>query len=204
MFAFSILIVILTTAMIFIPILGGYLTLIPGGLTLFLPGRLRTMALIACGINIINVLFMSPILRTNATIGLQHQDYKWAAIFLGIALFHGMVAIVVHFKHVRGKNKSTQTVTPTATQPQPVPSAVVTKPAPQSTPATPVAPKSKPEASTTSLSHAKKITETKPAAPSSGKSATKPPAKPQSATTKTTAPANTKPRVAKQVKTKPS
>ncbi|MBF0348078.1 MAG: hypothetical protein HQL81_10465, partial [Magnetococcales bacterium] len=101
MTAFSILITLLSLVIIFIPVLGGYLTLIPGILTLLLPGRLHVMALVIAAINIINVLFMSPILRTNAIIGMERHDYKWVVIFMGLALFHGVAALVVHFRHAR-------------------------------------------------------------------------------------------------------
>ncbi|MEO5326629.1 MAG: hypothetical protein H7829_00115 [Magnetococcus sp. THC-1_WYH] len=113
MVAISVLLVIFSLVFIFIPVLGGYLTLIPGTLTLFLPPRLYRVAMAISGINVINILFMSPILRTNATVGLEHHDYKWAALFLGIALFHGSVATISYFKHVGKRSPKIPTPIPT-------------------------------------------------------------------------------------------
>lgn len=155
MIAISVLLVIISLVLIFIPVLGGYLTLIPGTLTLLLPRRLYHVAMIISGINVINILFMSPILRTNATVGLEHHDYKWAAIFIGIALFHGSIAIVTYFKHI-GK-KTSKTPAPIVTSPIVIiePALPITaKDSPitaQTTPPKPVAPptvKPKPAAST--------------------------------------------------------
>ncbi|MBF0109430.1 MAG: hypothetical protein HQL76_09655 [Magnetococcales bacterium] len=103
MTALAILIALISLALVFIPLLGGYLTLIPGLLTLLLPGRLHWAALAIGGMNVINILFLSPILRTNAVVGVEHRDYKWAIIYLGLALFQGIVALVVHFRHAHEK-----------------------------------------------------------------------------------------------------
>lgn len=105
MIALTLLNVILAVAAIFIPILGGYLTILPGFLTLFLPGRYHLWALVISGLNMTNILFMSPLLRANAAISMQNHDSKWAVLYVGIAMFHGIVAIFVRFKYLRLRKK---------------------------------------------------------------------------------------------------
>lgn len=167
MIALSVLLVVLSLVLIFIPVLGGYLTLISGTLVLFLPPRLYRVAMAISGINVINILFMSPILRTNATVGLELHDYKWAALFLGIALFHGSVAIVSYFKHV-GK-RSPKIPTPI---PAPPTLPVTPKNAPRTARSTPQVPAPSPAATIQPAKLAKlakldrqPVTKPKPAAP---------------------------------------
>ncbi|MBF0139241.1 MAG: hypothetical protein HQL74_03060 [Magnetococcales bacterium] len=105
MIALALLILILSVATIFIPILGGYLTIIPGIFTLFLPGGYHIVALLISGLNIANILFMSPLLLTNAALGMQNHDGKWALVYVGIAIFHGLVALFIHFKYLRLRKK---------------------------------------------------------------------------------------------------
>ncbi|MBF0421675.1 MAG: hypothetical protein HQL73_01645 [Magnetococcales bacterium] len=105
MIVLSILIALLTVVAIFIPILGGYLTVVPGLLTLFLPGRHTIFAAVISGVNIIDVLFMSPILRSNASMGLHNHDYKWATIYVGIVIFHAVAGLFVYFKSRRSRDR---------------------------------------------------------------------------------------------------
>ncbi|MBF0433897.1 MAG: hypothetical protein HQL77_00835 [Magnetococcales bacterium] len=105
MIALILLNVILAIASIFIPILGGYLTIISGILTLFFPGRHYILALFISGLNLANILFMSPFLRTNAAIAMQYHDGKWVLAYVGIAVFHGIVALFIYFKYLRLRKK---------------------------------------------------------------------------------------------------
>ncbi|MBF0356978.1 MAG: hypothetical protein HQL70_00140 [Magnetococcales bacterium] len=86
-----------------IPFFGGYLTLVSGIMAFFVQGRYLWMAIVVVIVNILNVLMLSPLLRANAVGAVKAGDYKWALIFIGLAVVQIVIGLVVFARYVEHK-----------------------------------------------------------------------------------------------------
>ncbi|MBF0446978.1 MAG: hypothetical protein HQL67_02135 [Magnetococcales bacterium] len=91
---------------VLIPLFGGYLTLVTGVMACFIKVRQVWLAITVVGINILNVLMFSTLLRANAAGGIQVGDYKWAVFFIGLAVFQVAVGLAVFFRYMEKKKEA--------------------------------------------------------------------------------------------------
>lgn len=71
----------------FIPLVGDFLTLISGGLAVFVRGPGFGLALAALIVNLFNLFLFSPLKWSNALGGLQRGDYLWMAMLVFLVVF---------------------------------------------------------------------------------------------------------------------
>ncbi|MBF0195179.1 MAG: hypothetical protein HQL71_11525 [Magnetococcales bacterium] len=86
-----------------IPFFGGYLTIIAGIMAYYVRGNYLWMAIGTIVVNILNVLMLSPILRANATGAVQAGDYKWAILFISLAVVQVIIGLVVFYRFIEHK-----------------------------------------------------------------------------------------------------
>jgi hypothetical protein len=86
-----------------IPFFGGYLTIIAGIMAFYIRGNYLWMAIGVVIVNILNVLMLSPMLRANATGAVQAGDYKWAFLFISLAVVQVIIGLVVFYRFIEHK-----------------------------------------------------------------------------------------------------
>ncbi len=109
MIVLAVVALLFSISLIFLPILGGYLTPLPTAMVFWLRGRGYGPALATVGVNLLNVLLFSPILRQNVLIGFQKGDVKWTFIFL---LLIGLQLAAGWFLFTRNRPLSMKAVGP--------------------------------------------------------------------------------------------
>jgi hypothetical protein len=90
---------------IFIPFIGGYLTIVSGIMAIFIRVSYLWIALGVVIGNILNVLIFSPILKSNASGAIQAGDYKWAVFFIGLTVIQAVVGLVVFYRYIEIKKE---------------------------------------------------------------------------------------------------
>ncbi|MBF0453735.1 MAG: hypothetical protein HQL72_02830 [Magnetococcales bacterium] len=85
---------------LFIPLFGGYLTLISGVMLFFVRVNYIGLSLGAILINILNVLLFSPLLRANAVGAIQAGEYKWAFFLIALVVLQVGVGITIFLRYL--------------------------------------------------------------------------------------------------------
>lgn len=86
---------LLSLAMIFVPLAGAYGTAASGLVAALAWGRGFTMGMAAILINLVNVLLLSPILYLNKNAGLEKGDSTPLYILIGLALIQIVYGILL-------------------------------------------------------------------------------------------------------------
>lgn len=122
---------------IFVPLLGGYLSVFASLMAVFVRGRGFYLAMAASIINLVNVLFLSPILRINAVEAVRHKDYKWGVMFIMLGLLHAGAGLIIYFRNTNKNLKKPQSDSPPRTGESFSPESVDLKPMKTARKATP-------------------------------------------------------------------
>lgn len=100
--AAAIFAVIVSILYIFVPIFGGYLTIITALMVNFIRTEHLWLACASVVINTINILTLSPLLKANATGGVKAGDHQWAIYFiilLVVQIIFGIKALLAYIDH---------------------------------------------------------------------------------------------------------
>ncbi len=99
MMLFGVLVLIVSILLFFIPLFGGYFTIIPAILAIFVGRKGALYALIGVILNGIHVMMLSDFIRFNAVSGIQQHNYVPAAIYIGLSLLQVIAGVVIWFRH---------------------------------------------------------------------------------------------------------
>ncbi|MBF0212860.1 MAG: hypothetical protein HQM00_04745 [Magnetococcales bacterium] len=102
MVVLGVVVVVISLLLLFVPLVGGYLTVLPGLLALLVGRSGAKWALIGVGINGIHVLFLSDFIRFNAMSGIRDRVYLPVLIYIGLALLQVVAGLVLGFRQVAG------------------------------------------------------------------------------------------------------
>ncbi|MBF0428159.1 MAG: hypothetical protein HQL94_04490 [Magnetococcales bacterium] len=100
---FGIAILIVSLMLFFIPMLGGYLTLIPALIGVWTGKKGAIYVMIGVFLNGLHVLLFSDFIRFNAVTGIHHGKYLPAVIYIGLALAQVVVGLILWFRHFSGE-----------------------------------------------------------------------------------------------------
>lgn len=101
---------LLSLVMIFLPVMGAYGTPLPGLMAAMAFGRGFTMGMAALLINLVNVLFLSPILWLSKNAGLEHDDLTPMLVLIGLAVFQVVCGVVLILLHRRRSRRLTHSI----------------------------------------------------------------------------------------------
>lgn len=96
---FGILVLLLSIMLMFIPLFGGYFTLVPGLMTLFVGRAGALYALIGVAINGVHLLFMSDFMRFNAASGVRDGIYRPVLLYVGLVFLQVAAATWIGYRH---------------------------------------------------------------------------------------------------------
>ncbi|MEO5347585.1 MAG: hypothetical protein H7834_14600 [Magnetococcus sp. YQC-9] len=91
-------ILVMSIVLVFVPLVGGYATLLLGVVALFVRGPGVKPALIGVGVNALHVLFLSDFIRFNATSGLRDGVWTPVVIYVGLILVQLAAGIVLGWR----------------------------------------------------------------------------------------------------------
>ncbi|MBF0191145.1 MAG: hypothetical protein HQL99_08445 [Magnetococcales bacterium] len=100
---FGVLILLMALVLVPVPLLGGYLTVLPGFLAFFVGRSGAPAALVAVGVNAVHVLFWSDFIRFNATTGLRDGVYLPTVIYVGLVMLQVASGLVIGWRHYFGR-----------------------------------------------------------------------------------------------------
>ncbi|MBF0368105.1 MAG: hypothetical protein HQL52_01505 [Magnetococcales bacterium] len=86
---------ILAIILIFVPILGGYLVVIPALFAALAGGAGFTPGMVALLLNLVNLLFLSPVMVMNVTGGIKAGDSLPLLIFGGLILIQVVAGVIL-------------------------------------------------------------------------------------------------------------
>lgn len=81
-----------------LPLFGVYLTLIPLAMAVWVRDRGVVPAALTIASNLFNIT-LSPVLRTNAFVGLERGEVKWMVFFLGLIGLHLLAATLLFLRN---------------------------------------------------------------------------------------------------------
>ncbi|MBF0271557.1 MAG: hypothetical protein HQL98_05700 [Magnetococcales bacterium] len=96
-------ILLISFVLVLVPLLGGYLTVLPGVLAFFVGRASAPAALIGVGINAVHLLFLSDFIRFNAMAGLRDGIYRPTLIYVGLVLVQVASGLVIGWRHYFGR-----------------------------------------------------------------------------------------------------
>ncbi|MBF0627234.1 MAG: hypothetical protein HQL91_03345 [Magnetococcales bacterium] len=98
---------VMSVLLLFVPLVGGYLTVLPGVLAFFVGRAGAVAALVGVVINAGHVLLLSDFIRFNATAGIRAGVYRPAMIYVGLALLQVAAGVVIVHRHLAAASGGT-------------------------------------------------------------------------------------------------